>query len=101
MTRRTWAEMSPRQRTRVLEAMATRRDELAPLLEEIDAHIAEIGWRRAREVITETIYPSELGASDLPVIAKHGPWRYRVGKRNGKRILEALAKLPVELRLFE
>jgi predicted Fe-S protein YdhL (DUF1289 family) len=38
MTRRTWAEMSPRQRTRVLEAMATRRDELAPLLEEIDAH---------------------------------------------------------------
>jgi hypothetical protein len=100
MTRRTWYEMTPRQRTAVLDAMARRRDELAPLLEEIDAYIAEVGWRRAREVIAETIYPSELGASDLPVIAKRGPWRYRVGKRNGKRILAALSELPVEGRLW-
>lgn len=93
--RKTWYEMTPRQRTAVLDAMARRRDELAPLLEEIDARIDEVGWRRARPIVTQAIYH----ACELPV-ALHGPWRYRVGKRNGKRILAALAELPVEGRLF-
>ena len=95
MIRRTWYEMTPRQRTAVLDAMARRQDELAPLLEEIDARIDEVGWRRARPIVTETIYH----ADELP-LARSGPWRYRVGKRNGKKILAALSELPVEGRLF-
>jgi hypothetical protein len=97
MTRRTWYEMTPRQRTAVLDAMARRKDELAPLLEEIDRKIDEVGWRRAAWRIAEILYPRQF--DPLPLTYR-GPWRYRVGKRNGKRILAALSELPVEGRLF-
>jgi hypothetical protein len=94
--RKTWYEMTPRQRKRVIEAMAHRKAELQPLLEEIDRKVDEVGWNpRARLVIEGILYPGAF----LP-LTRRGPWRYRVGKRNGKKILAALSELPVEGRLW-
>jgi hypothetical protein len=53
--------------------------------------------RRAAWRIAEILYPRQF--DPLPLTYR-GPWRYRVGKRNGKRILAALSELPVEGRLF-
>lgn len=76
-----------------------REAELAPMLARISELVEGVGWSRARVVVLEEIYGHDV-ARDLPALPRNGSWRKRVGKRNGRRIIERLESIGVQGRLF-
>lgn len=76
--------LAERQAYAIARAREERRVELAPLRQEVANAIAVLGWRRAGPVVRAVMAP-------VPVSGLHGGWWSVVGKRNGARLLEALA----------
>jgi hypothetical protein len=68
----------------ISKARDRRRVELTPLREEIDNAITRIGWRRARPIVEQVM--------GFPISRQRGAWWSKVGKRNGQKLLVALAK---------
>jgi hypothetical protein len=80
------------QRRAIARSREARRIKLAPLHAEIEAAIADVGWRRARPVIQSVLEP-------LHVAGRRGRWWERVGVRAGSRILAELREMPCQGRL--
>ena len=77
----------------IVQARARRAKQLAPLRAEVAAAIAEVGWSRAKPVVTKALGPRwHVGGA-------RGPWIEHVGTRAGTRILAGLRALPVQGRL--
>lgn len=83
---------SDRQRYAIARSRERRTAELAPVLVEVDRLVADIGWCRARPVVEAVMAP-------VSVSGPRGVWRRRIGKRTGRRLVEALAMLPAQRRL--
>ena len=80
-----------RRRYAIKKAGERRAEELAPLVAEVDALVAEVGWSRARPAVEEAMAP-------VRVTGPRGAWRRRVGKRNGARLLAGLSGIPTPRR---
>jgi hypothetical protein len=63
--------------------------ELAPLVAEVEALVAAVGWHQAAPVVVEIMSP-------VRVTGPRGAWRHRVGKRTGRRLVAALSPLPAQ-----
>jgi hypothetical protein len=72
-----------------------RRDEM---LAQIDYFINKVGWTRAQVEVAHIIY----GMDRLPApLRPAGPWRRKIGKRNGTKLIDALRQYDYQEQLFD
>jgi hypothetical protein len=76
--------LEQRQSYAISKARERRRAELTPVRKQVDHAITRLGWRRARPIVSEVM--------GFPLRSQRGAWWSRVGKRNGAKLLEALAE---------
>jgi hypothetical protein len=76
---------------------AEQRRQRARLLEEIDELIRKVGWDRAQMEVAHVVY----GMPQVPSpLRQHGPWRHKIGKRNGTKLIAALGQYDYQEKLF-
>lgn len=81
-----------RQQYAIARSRERRAAEMSSLVAEIDRLVAAVGWRQARPLVEDVMAP-------VRVTGSRGRWRQRIGKRTGRRLLEALCALPAQGRL--